>query len=69
MESRILMIVLVIMLLLTLFLVSGAGCGEEEVSAESLDSELSDLESMSQALNDLEFDMNESELDDLEGII
>ena len=69
MELKIITIVLVMTLLLGALFVLGAGCvSSEEASAEDLDSELEELETMNQELEDLDLLINESELENLEGI-
>ncbi len=70
MESRILMIILIIALLFGFIFISGAGCGEKEASAEELDSELGDLENLSNEIDNLNInELNDTELSDLEGLI
>jgi len=72
METKILAICLIVVLLAVLLLVIGAGCQQAsgtEASAKDLDSELSGFDNVSNDIDNMNInDLNDSELNDLEGL-
>ncbi len=69
MAVKIITTLLVIALLLGVLLVSGAGCGGKEVSAEDLNSDLENLENMNDDINNLDLEMNDTELGNIEDFL